>query len=241
MTNHLRRLADIVVLHGAYCVELYRQAGYGTAQRVVESDHGVILSPLAVRARQEGPPSFYFFGRMEAYKGVETLLLAAEQLHEEGLSFQLRVAGQGPELDRLFDRFSRPPPVRVRRGFVPSVEVIDAIQEADCVVLPYLSATQSGVLAAAFAGHRFVIASDTGGLPAVVEHGGNGLLVPPGEPAALADAMRVAARDDRLRDRLRAGAAHTAGTRLDWDRIAAKLLDVFAEARPGRGAVNLLD
>lgn len=234
MSGHLRRLADVVVVHGAHCAGLYRQAGFGTGQRVVESDHGLILEPSALRPPPGGPLHLYLFGRMEAYKGVEVLLLAVERLHGEGLPLRLSVAGEGPELDRLHDRFQRLPGVRVHRGFVPPVQVIEGIQDANCVVLPYLSATQSGVLAAAFAGRRFVIASETGGLPDVVEHGGNGLLVPPGDPVALAGAIRAAAQAPALRRRLGDGAVATAAGRLDWDRIADALAGTFAGPRPSR-------
>lgn len=230
----VRRLADIVVVHGAYCAGLYRAGAHPTGQLIVSSEHGVILEPPTARPSLTNPLKLYFFGRMEVYKGVEVLLDAAEILHDKNVPFELSVAGRGPELDRLQDRFRRLPEVTVRNGFVPPTEVIESIQNADCVVLPYLGATQSGVLAAAFAGRRTVIASDTGGLPDVVEHGRNGLLVPPGDPAALAAAVQALAEAGELRDRLQAGAAATAKGQLNWDRIGTELHGVFASWRRER-------
>jgi glycosyltransferase involved in cell wall biosynthesis len=61
---------------------------------------------------------------------------------------------------------------------------------ADAVVLPYLSGTQSGIAQIAFNFDRPVIATNVGGLGEVVKHGATGLVVPPGDPAALADAIR---------------------------------------------------
>ncbi len=235
--NLVRRLADVLVVHGAHCARLLREslpAGQQRLPQVVQSEHGLILEPVLVRAPQPGALRLFFFGRMEAYKGVEVLLQAAELLHGEGLPFRLLVAGQGPELDRLQDRFQRLPEVEVRAGFAPPGAVIAAIQEADCVVLPYLSATQSGVLAAAFAGRRFVIASAAGGIPDVVGHLRNGLLVPPGDPHALAAAIRAVAEDDGLRARLRKGAAETARVQLDWDRIGQELHAAFTAAAKDR-------
>jgi glycosyltransferase involved in cell wall biosynthesis len=226
----VRRRADVAVLHGAYCARLYRAGSPPPGQLVVESEHGVILEPAEFRPPPGGAPRLYMFGRMEAYKGLDALLGMAEILHAEGAPFALTVAGRGPELDRLEGRFAALPEATVRNGFAPPGEVIAAIQDSDCVMLPYLSATQSGVLAAAYAGRRPVIASDVGGLPDVVRDGCDGLLVPPGDPRALAAAVRRFAGDAALRARLSAGAADAARGLLDWDRIAAELHRVFSAA-----------
>ncbi len=232
--THLRRQADIIVAHGAYCGRLMRdRIGFPT-QQVVESEHGLILEPPALLPPPAAPLKLYFFGRMEAYKGVEVLLLMAESLHDEGLPFELSIAGHGPELDRLQARFERLPEVSVYNGFAPPIQVMASIQEADCVLLPYLSATQSGVLAAAFAGRRYVIATRTGGIPDVVEHGRNGLVISPGDPQALADAVRQVAHDKVLQVRLHKGADATAREKLDWDRIAEELFKVFEQAAINR-------
>jgi glycosyltransferase involved in cell wall biosynthesis len=227
----VRRLARVIVVHGAYCEAVVRRRFLRPSQTLVRSEHGLILEPPLPAPPPPAPPvRLCFFGRMEAYKGLETLLRAAESLHAEGLAFELWIGGRGPELDRLQDRLASLPEITVRNAFIPSAEVVAAIQAADCVLLPYLSATQSGVLAAAFAGRRFVIASRAGGLPDVVEDLRNGLLVPPGDPLALAEAIRAAARDPSLRERLRAGAAATAAGRLDWDRIAHEMHAAFERA-----------
>jgi glycosyltransferase involved in cell wall biosynthesis len=126
-------------------------------------------------------------------------------------------------LDRLQPQLEAMPEVTVRNGFIESDDLVRAIQSTECIVLPYLRATQSGVAAGAFAGRRYVVASDAGGLRDVVRHGGNGLLVPPGDSAALAEALRVLAEDQAMRRRLLDGAAATASGPLDWDRIVDHL------------------
>ena len=234
--RYLRRRADVIVVHGAYCGRLMRASAGSSRQIIVESEHGLILEPQALLPLPAAPLKLYFFGRMEAYKGVEVLLLMAESLHEDGLPFELSVAGRGPELDRLQPRFERLPEVAVYNGFVPPTQVMASIQNADCVLLPYLSATQSGVLAAAYAGRRYVIASQTGGIQDVVEHGFNGLLVPPGDAVALADAVRLIANDRTLQLRLHEGAVATARDKLDWSRIGGELVKAFERAVAARFA-----
>jgi glycosyltransferase involved in cell wall biosynthesis len=227
--DYVRRIAQKVLVHGDHCARQYG-ALHLDRQEIVVSDHGIILEPI----ESISVPSnrcLYFFGRMEAYKGVEILLLAAEKLHNEGFDFELRIEGRGPELDRLQTRFRQLPEVSIFNGYVPPQQIITSIQLAGCILLPYLNATQSGVLASAFAGHRFVIASDTGGLRDLVNHDQNGILVPPGDPDALAAAIRTVIIDGNRCDRLRQGARDTANTRLDWNRIATNLYTNLSRPR----------
>lgn len=221
--DHLRRRADVVIVHGPSCAAQYRRESSVLHQRVLVGAHGVILEPDVVEPPSPCPLRLLFFGRMESYKGVEVLLDAASILHRNGVAFSLTVAGRGPELDRLSDRFAALPEVRVIHRYVSSTELIGLIQQSECVVLPYLEATQSGVLAAAFAGRRYVVASAVGGLPDVVTDRRNGLLVPPGCPALLAESIQSLISDGTLRKDLLRGADVTATTTLSWDRIAAEI------------------
>ena len=231
--DYVRRRADIVVVHGPSCAAQYRRATDGRPQRLVLGAHGVILEPDRVERPLPRPLRLLFFGRMEHYKGVEVLLDAVSILHRDGVGFTLTVAGRGPELDRLLARFARIPQVRVVNRYVGSPELIRLIQESECVVLPYLGATQSGVLAAAYAGRRYVVASATGGLVDVVSHRSNGILVPPGDARHLAEAIRSLADDLDLRERLLKGAEATATTTLSWDRIGADVHEALVGWRTG--------
>ncbi|MCC2980161.1 glycosyltransferase family 4 protein [Sphingomonas sp. IC4-52] len=221
-----RARVDRLFLHGPACVNQYQQDYLGTDMpdpRVRLTDHGVLLPPPEPR---DPPPAFraLMFGRMEAYKGLDTLADALEHLARSGCSLHVDIAGRGPEMDRLEDRLRDLPGVTATNAFVPAASLIGMIEGASCVLLPYQEASQSGVLAAAFAGGRCVIASGVGGLVDLVDDRENGLLVPPDSPAALAAALTEVAGDPALRERLSNGAARTAATRLNWDRIAAQLM-----------------
>ena len=79
-------------------------------------------------------------------------------------------------------------------------------QESSVVVLPYVEATQSGVVPVAYTFAKPVVATGTGALAEAVEHGVTGILVPPRDPQALADAIVRLLRDKSLRERMgRAG------------------------------------
>lgn len=235
MRAYVRGMAHVLVAHGEHCTGLVRAAARN-GQVVVASAHGVILSPAVVSPVPGPPLRLFMFGRMEAYKGLEILLGALERLDGDGLAVQVELAGQGPEINRLGDRFRRLPGVVVHASFVPPAVVVASIQACHCVLLPYLSATQSGVLAAAFAGGRGVIASDTGGLADVVIDGRNGLLVPPGDVAALAQAIALLAAEPALASALGHGAATTAAGPLNWDVIGEALLPALCTKQAARSS-----
>jgi glycosyltransferase involved in cell wall biosynthesis len=226
LRRYARGRVHRLFLHGPACAEQYHVGYLGSAApdpRVRLTRHGAMLQGPGTSL----PPARFravMIGRMEAYKGLEILIDALERLAAAGQRVAIEIAGAGPELDRLHGRLAALPDVTVTNRYIPARELIELIGASDCVLLPYLEASQSGVLAAAFANRRFVIASAVGGIVDLVEEGENGLLVPPGDAAALAAAIARAAGDEALRDRLRAGAGKTLDAQLGWDEIAAGLL-----------------
>jgi glycosyltransferase involved in cell wall biosynthesis len=169
------------------------------------------------------------FGRMEAYKGLEVLVEAAERLHAAGRPVRLVIAGKGPEQTRLAARIAALPGAQAIDRYLEPGDLQAEIARAACVVAPYLDATQSGVLASAFANGKPVVASRVGGLGDVVHDGANGLLVPPGDAAALARAIGRILDDAPLREALTEGAQAFAAGALNWNSIAARILDFSPE------------
>ena len=212
-------------VHGAYCEAALRRA-LGTAKPIAATAHGVILVPTAAE-RRPGGETFLFFGRMEGYKGLETLLDAVDLLPAgHGLRFVL--AGRGPELDRLRHRIAASPAIECVERFLAPVEAIAQFQRALAVVVPYRDATQSGVVSAAIGNGRPVIATRVGGLVDAVDDGKNGALVPPDDPAALAAAL-MAMSDATTRLRLSDGAREAAAARFAWDVVVRRLHALYAE------------
>lgn len=225
LRRYARRRAGRMFLHGPACVTQYQRDYLGTTTpdpRVRLTEHGVVLQGPPI------PPPAQFravmIGRMEAYKGLETLVRALERLADDGRPVAVHVAGAGPEIERLHDRLVALPGVTVAIGFVSAAELIALVAQSTAVLLPYTDASQSGVLATAFANGRLVIASAVGGIVDLVTDGANGLLVPPGDAMALADAITRVAQDPALQATLCDGARRTAAERLDWDLIAARML-----------------
>ncbi len=139
-----------------------------------------------------------FFGRVMAYKGLSVLLQAAVSLKRGAVpDLELVVAGRGPDLDNLRGKLSASH-IRLHHGFVPDEEAAQLFLDTDLVVLPYLKASQSGILALAAAFGKPVVVTETGELGEMVRATGMGLVVPPGDSTALAEAMASILNDQDL-------------------------------------------
>jgi glycosyltransferase involved in cell wall biosynthesis len=168
------------------------------------------------------------FGILRPYKGVDVLLQALARLPASSRVLVL-LAGEPwgetrGQLRRLLADARIAGRVRARLGWVPEPELATWLAAADAAVLPYRSATGSAVAAQVLGLGLPVVASRVGGLPDVVEDGGNGLLVPPGDVAALAGALERL-EEDPLRARLAAGATARAA-RCTWASYADALEDL---------------
>ncbi len=134
-----------------------------------------------------------FFGYIRRYKGLHVLLRAIAGLLP-GLDVHLLVVGEFYDDERPYREeigaLGLERHVSLYSGYLPNSEVARFFSAADAVVLPYTSATQSGIAQIAYNFNVPVIASNVGGLAEVVIDGQTGFVVPPNEPEALAAAIR---------------------------------------------------
>lgn len=130
-----------------------------------------------------------FFGIVRKYKGLDALLAALGKVLSQ-IDCNLIIAGEFYEPVEQYINLARElgveNRVRIEDRYIPNEEVPSFMGEADLLVLPYLSATQSGVARIALSNALPIIASRTGGLQEVVREGVNGLLFEPGDTDALA-------------------------------------------------------
>jgi glycosyltransferase involved in cell wall biosynthesis len=156
------------------------------------SEPALLVSRAEARARLDLPeaaPVFLFSGLLRPYKGWDVLLRAFAAVRRELPDAILLLAGEPwGEAKALADR-PPPPGVRLYLRFLPAAERGLLFDACDAVVCPYRHATGSGIAADAVSHGRPVLGSDVPGLSVVVEDGVSGLLVPPGDAAALAAAM----------------------------------------------------
>lgn len=134
-----------------------------------------------------------FFGLIRPYKGLDTLLEAWRDERLQAFpNVRLLIAGECYENFEKYHFLLSLPELKERviwhEGFVPDERVRYYFSIAEAVILPYRSASQSGVVQIAYHFGRPVIATRVGGLPEVVEDGLSGILCEP-HPRALAEAI----------------------------------------------------
>jgi glycosyltransferase involved in cell wall biosynthesis len=148
-----------------------------------------------------------FIGTFATVKGVDVLLDAWADVVRRVPNARLRLVGDGP-LRASFERrcAARDMASVEFAGSVPPERLTTLIDECTLVVVPSRSEGRPRVLLEAFARRRPVVASNVGGIPDVVTHDVDGLLVAPDDATALAHAMVRLLNDRDLAARLGANA-----------------------------------
>lgn len=165
-----------------------------------------------------------FFGYIRPYKGLDVLLEALPRVLQHH-DVTLVVVGESYEgtshyLKRTQD-LGVSNAVVLHTEYVPSDSVSMYFSACDVVVLPYRSATQSGIVQIAYQFGRPVIATDVGGLAEVVLHEDTGLIVPPEDSKALAEAI-IRFYDENLEERF-AQRVKQERTKYTWDALVDAL------------------
>jgi len=135
-----------------------------------------------------------FFGYIRKYKGLDILLRAVPQLIAMDKSIRLLVVGESYDdisiYNELITELGIGEQVKLINQFVPNEEVGKYYAPADLVILPYRSATQSGILNVAYGFGKPVLATRVGGLMESIDEGETGFIVEPESPAALCEGVK---------------------------------------------------
>lgn len=180
--------------------------------------------------------SILFFGRIWPYKGLEYLVRAEPLITEAVPTARIVVAGQGEDLDRYRRMMVNPDRFEIHNEFVSVEERAVLFRRAAVVVLPYVEATQSGVIPVAYTYEKPVVATTVGGLGEQVEEGRTGFLVPPRDSAALARTVVQLLRDAELRRSLGRNAKEKLVREWSAEVVAERTLDVYDRAIASRAA-----
>ena len=190
------------------------------------------VAALRAHLAPDGAPLLLYAGRLEYEKGVQTVLQALPRLRRRHRGVRLVIAGVGTHEEEL-RAMARS--LRVGRavdflGFMSPDDLAVLAAAASCAVVPSLYEPFGMVaLECAAAGTPLVVA-DTGGLREFVSPGVTGLRFPPGEPAALADAVTRLLGDQVLSQRLVRDARETLARDYTWDAIAVRTAATYERA-----------
>ena len=173
---------------------------------------------------------FVFIGRLVWRKGVHVLLSAVRQLSRNGKPPRVLIIGEG-YLEGYLKAISSDMGNVLFLGKIEEPKKIDIIKRSKALILPSISGESFGVvLIEAFAAGTPVIATRVGGIPEVVDHGVNGLLVEPGKPHQLAEAMRELSSSDEMWKSFSLNARRKAVERYSVEVVGRMYEEVYLEA-----------
>ena len=235
----LRRIvrgSDAVTAISTYTAERLQRVAPGVLTEVIPFGAAVDAAPSLPPPRAaDARPELLFIGRLVERKGVH-LLLEALALLPAAHRPLLRVVGDGPErarLEELAGRLQLGADV-VFHGFISAEEKVERLAGCDAFVLPAVIDSKGDteglgvVLLEAMTYGKPVIASAAGGIVDIVRGGRNGFLVPPGDAAALADAIQACVENpDRARALGEQGRIDVENG-FSWDVIADRLAALYA-------------
>ena len=171
-----------------------------------------------------------FFGFVREYKGLKHLIHAMPKIIKELPDTRLLVvgdfAGDKDMYIQMMQEDGVADSIDIYDGYIPDQDVEKFFAASDLVVLPYESATQSGIVQIAYGFDKPVIVTEVGGLPEVVENGKTGYVVPPMDDDALAEAVCRYFKEDRA-DEFKEGIQAEA-YRYSWDRMR-EVIEGFME------------
>ncbi|HTI86865.1 MAG TPA: glycosyltransferase [Alphaproteobacteria bacterium] len=199
-------------------------------------DHSTMRPPVRAVAAPDGTITFLLFGQVKPYKGVDVLLRAVARLPAAvRAKCRVKVVGKAymdtAPLLALANELGVADAVTFDFRFVPDDELVTLLDESTVLVFPYREIEASGVLMAGIARSRPVIASRLGAFAELIEDGREGLLLPPGDDAALATALERVIREPFLLDELATGMERLRTSIPAWTGIAERTVDVYAAAR----------
>jgi glycosyltransferase involved in cell wall biosynthesis len=235
-----RKLSDARVVltctrEGA--TELERHAAGATPVRLVHHGTDVTAVPPR-RVPTLGPARILSIGRLVPKKGHDVLIEAAAALRDQGVAFELRIAGDGVEWPRL-QRLVHALELRDRVVFLGPLTPAEVREELAAASVFALACRRTpegdrdglpNVVLEAMAAELPVVSTTLGGVAEAVEDSVSGLLVAPEDPVALASALERVLADSELAGRLGRGGAERVRSSFDRERTLPHIFATLAEA-----------
>jgi glycosyltransferase involved in cell wall biosynthesis len=231
-------LTDRFVFESEYSRDAYFSKVRRPISRSVVNHNGIVAHLGPEPGGPVGPaPAAGFsvgvFGILRKVKGQEKAIAAARVLRERGVPVSLHLYGDGPDrvrLEKIAVQYGLGSWVEFH-GEVPNPEV--HMGKMHVVLIPSLFESFGYVALEAFSLGKPVVASRTGGLTEIISDGENGLLVPPGDPAGIADALSRLFHDEELSRRLTDKARQKLQESFGMERMIGALKAVYEDVLSG--------
>lgn len=185
-----------------------------------------------------------FFGRIFEYKGLEYLIQAEPIIREQVPDAKIVIAGRGDGFDKYRKMMQNPDGFIVHNHYIETELQSTLFRQASVVVLPYIEATQSGVIPAAYNFSKPVVATRVGGLHNQIDDDKTGFLVEPRNVEAIAEKVIYLLQNEKARYEMGANGRHKLETEWSAEAIGRQTVAAYQKAidsRQGHShAVNTL-
>jgi glycosyltransferase involved in cell wall biosynthesis len=238
-----RKCADEIIVHG----ERLKQQMIEEYHLPSEKVHAIHIGEHEVAPfkkyerediKKEVGNLVLFFGRIWEYKGLEYLIKAEPLITKEVPNAKILIAGEGEDFKRYEQMMGdRRENFIIHNYRVSYKEGAELFQRCSIVVLPYIEASQSGVVPTAYGFKKPVVVTDVGSIPEVVDNEKTGFIVPPRDSEALAEKIIKLLKDEKLRKEMGENAYSKLKKDFSWDKIAEKTIEVYKKALEFRKGV----
>ena len=194
---------------------------FGARKDRVEAERKLGLEP--------GKKNLLFFGLVRKYKGLDILLEAFGMLSDE---YQLIIAGEPygsfEPYQQIIDRLPGKDRIVKDLKYIKDSEVADYFSAADLAVLPYRTATQSGISSVSYHFEVPMIVTDVGGLKETIGDRGTGLVAKEGTPQAIREEIEKYFADPKIAEECIRN-IRTEKDRLSWNGFAERLIGFIGQ------------
>lgn len=180
-----------------------------------------------------------FFGAIRKYKGIDYLIKAFTRVIDKVPDAKLLIVGRPMGIGEtspmnyyynLVEELQLKERIIFNTNYIPLRDIHIYFTASDAVAFPYVDTTESGALQLAFAFSKPVIATQVGSFEEAIEQDKNGLLVPPRDDGALAEAIiKILSLDERALNEMGQYSKFLAVTRYNWDEISKNTASVYQE------------
>jgi glycosyltransferase involved in cell wall biosynthesis len=248
------QFADCILVNAVAVKQWLIGEGYDAA-KIVVIPNGVELSrfdrvdggesPFRGLGIPHGAPVVLVVSRLNPLKGLETFLQAAALVATEFPTVRFVIVGDTNPNERPY--WSTLTSLTVRLGLTDRLtfaglrrDVPQLLSAATISVMPSLNEALSNVVLESMAAGAPVVATRVGGTPEAIADGVNGLLVPPGDPAAMASAMAALLRDPSRARRLGDAARRSIDERFSMERMVSATAQLYEALLDGQVQVSTL-
>lgn len=229
--NLAKKEADYVIVHSKCFID-YLEKRLNKKGRIIYIEMGrhniykSIKNKISIVSYSNATTNYLFFGTINKYKGLHILANAYLKLCEKYSNVTLTIAGSG-DFSPYRDAYDKLPNVNIINRYIADEEIESLFQGDNLVIiLPYIDATQSGVVLVAMDYLVPIIATRTGGLCEQIENNKTGILIKPSDSMQLFNAMEMFINNADLRNTLAKNVSDYVST-LDWEKSAAKLSNLI--------------